>query len=111
MYSISKDGSDLRQVPIPGDVPDATVSLDGSKIAYTGLGSYGPSVYLINSDGTGKVELTDDLSGDPVWSPDGSRIAFTLNELAVLKLYVINADGTGIRRLTGTPSNEVAASW
>jgi TolB protein len=57
------------------------------------------------------VELTDDLSGDPVWSPDGSRIVFTLNELAVLKLYVINADGTGIRRLTETPSNEVAASW
>ena len=87
------------------------LSGDGSKIAYTGLGSYGPSVYLINADGTGKVELTTDFSGDPVWSPDGSQIVFTVSEVAIVKLYVINVDGTGIRRLTETPSNEVAASW
>ncbi len=109
LHLMHLDGTGLQALTPFGRTPDW--SPDGSKIAYTGLGSYGPAVYLINADGTGKVELTSDFSGDPVWSPDGSRIVFTVNQVAVVKLYIINVDGTGIRRLTDTASSEVAASW
>jgi TolB protein len=63
-------------------------------------------VYLMNADGSGQVNLTDNPADDygAAWSPDGSRLAFRSDRDGTLDLYVMNPDGTGVTRLTNTPS-------
>jgi Tol biopolymer transport system component len=85
-------------------------SPDGSKLAYTGWGDYAPAIYIVNSDGSGTVQLTTDGTGDPTWSPDGSRIVFTLGALA-LRLFVIDVDGNNERPLTHGAPDQVTPAW
>lgn len=59
-------------------------------------------IFVINSDGTGKVRLTNNLGNDtyPTWSPDGLQIAFQSNSSGRFEIYVMNADGSDQRALT-----------
>jgi TolB protein len=75
-------------------------------------------LYLVNPDGTGLLELTNNLEEErgPAWAPDGSRIVFMcrigaeINPAADFEICVMNADGTGLMQLTdnsvfdGTPN-------
>ncbi len=110
LYLMGADGKGLLLLTDFGRTPDW--SPDGGKIVYTGLGTQGPSVYVINVDGTGKTELTDSgLSGDPEWSPSGAKIVFAGSDLATVDLFIMNADGSGLSKLTNNPSDDVTASW
>jgi Tol biopolymer transport system component len=52
-------------------------SPDGTKLAYVSF----PGIWVVNADGTGKVQLTDHPRDEmPDWSPDGSKIAFTTDD-------------------------------
>jgi TolB protein len=107
---IEATGKGLVMLTDFGRTPDW--SPDGAKILYTGIGVEGPSLYVMNVDGSGKTRLTDSrLSGDPEWSPDGTRIVFAGGDLAAVHLFVMNADGSDVRRLTSNPSDDVTASW
>jgi len=53
-------------------------------------------IVTINSDGTGRTNLTNfpgNAPGRPAWSPDGTKIALN-------GVYVMNADGTNLTRVT-----------
>ncbi len=74
-------------------------SPDGTKIAFED----GNEIYKINSDGTGRTQLTNTPGRDTAasWSPDGSKIAFMSQRNAQeMSLYVMNADGTNHTRIT-----------
>ncbi len=68
-------------------------------------------IYLINSDGTGLVQLTHTGENDaPAWSPDGQRLAFASNGGGSSDIYVMNADGSNVvRRTMGCDCSE--PSW
>ena len=53
-------------------------SPDGKQLVFTGYDGGISDLYIVNADGTGYRQLTDDRYADlhPVWSPDGTTIAF-----------------------------------
>ena len=60
-----------------GDNPDW--SPDGKKIAFEAGNGYS-DIFVMNADGTGQTNLTNNPAAndadDPYWSPDGKRIVF-----------------------------------
>ena len=106
--------------------PGATAwSPDGTKIAFSSLRldkeldtrdqfrHY--EIYVVNVDGTGLTNLTDNDYADyaPTWSPDGSSIAFASRRHGKEnpEIYVMNADGSGKRRLTDNDSRDENPHW
>lgn len=83
----------------------------------------GTQLYLINSDGSGRRQLTSRVAGvagvnvdvDAAWSPKKQRVAFSSNRWAKSALdrdiFVIDVTGNGLRRLAATPAVESSPSW
>lgn len=93
-------------------------SPDGRRIAY----SSGPKdtkgdIWLMNRDGSGKVNLTNSPEDDsaPAWAPDGSKIAFVSNRNArykeQYKIYVMNVDGSRARKVADQADPSSAPAW
>jgi Tol biopolymer transport system component len=88
-------------------------SPDGTQIAFRSDRDGSSDVYVINTDGTGLQDLTDDPAFDwaPSWSPDGSQIAFQTNRDGDWEIYIMNADGTAPTNLTHNPADDQLPFW
>jgi len=94
----------------------------GNKILFTKYWKGGGGIFVMNADGTGVGQLTDnpvqqpsisDGDYDPVWSPDGNKIAFTRvsDSCCGSAIFVMNADGSGIQQLTDNDSSDQLPAW
>jgi hypothetical protein len=84
------------------------VSPNGRQIAY----ECGPWLCLMNVDGTNRVLLTTELSGQPSWSPDGRQLAFVRYQAGGdLDIYRIRSDGTGEYPVTNGPGEDHGPVW
>lgn len=75
-----------------------------SKIVFVSNRDGNAEIYIINPDGSGLTNLSNNPAHDhsPAWSPDGSKIAFRSRRgEGFYNLYVMNADGSSEVRLTG----------
>jgi TolB protein len=118
IFVINSDGRGLTQLTQNSNNYQATsmhpfsgpsISGDGSKVAFEGYVGDDMEIFVVNSDGTGVRQLTDNTEDD--WAPsisgDGSKIAFQRslsddNQELINKsqIFVINSDGTGLTQLT-----------
>ena len=92
-----------------GDVSPVSKGNSG-KIVYYKEGE----ICLINPDGTGFVNLTNNSFDDhfAALSPDGRLIAFTTDRDGNYEIYLMNTDGTGLTNLTNSSSDEnYTISW
>ena len=120
---MNKDGSNIRL--IGGDFEtdtgyDPCFSPDGNKIVFTDMGEdpntgqFSQEVFLINVDGTNRVQLTHDPSDDFAYcfTPDGNKIVVGSNRADVGNhdLYLMNLDGTGLTRLTDSPEDDLSGT-
>ncbi|MDE0022072.1 MAG: hypothetical protein OXT69_11935 [Candidatus Poribacteria bacterium] len=98
-------------------------SPDGQKIAFDALeepmlandANVKYDIYVMNSDGSNIVNITDDPRTDvyPSWSPDGRKIMFgsLRDDPLNLALYMMNSDGSGVERFMEDGSYISQAAW
>ena len=72
-----------------------------------------PEIYIMNTDGTGLTNLSNDEAKDlePSWSPDGSLLAFSSSRDGAQNVWVMGADGSDPVQLTDTLAVEGGATW
>jgi hypothetical protein len=102
IYTMNIDGSGVTRLTTAADDdywPDW--SPDGTKIAFTSWRNGDAEVFVMNANGSGQTNLTndsvfDDL--DPNWSPDGTKIAFwaydNTNASSEEDVYVMTSTGS-----------------
>jgi len=116
LFVVNSDGTELKQLTSNSRTNiNPSISADGNKIAFLSyrrlqLGGYGEpvstdfQVFVVNSDGTGLKQLTDQTfsTSNPSISGDGNTITFCSWD----NIYIINSDGTGLKQLTNTSDNK-----
>ena len=108
----SPDGSNRTMLFRRGS--DADWSPDGSQITFVrSVGDGATDVFLANSDGTGRVRLTDtpdrwDFS--PVFSPDGTKIAF-IDGTGRSEIFIMSTAGTDVVPLMDMNVTGTSLSW
>ncbi len=103
------DSKGLDHVLSEGSNPD--VSPDGQWVVFSMAAGRSRHLFMMRTDGSGLVQLTDDRSIDaqPSWSPDGKWIVFTSNRGGAdmrhqhksnWDVWAITRDGRNLVRLT-----------
>ncbi|MCI0329946.1 MAG: DUF5050 domain-containing protein [candidate division Zixibacteria bacterium] len=89
-------------------------SPDGKRIAFSARTEKEPfEIYVVNADGSGLKQLTNDSSEDywTSWSPDGKKIAFNSNRDGNYEIYIMDADGSNPTRLTNHAEKDIGPSF
>jgi Tol biopolymer transport system component len=99
IYTINLDGSDLRRITFnPTADSHPAFSPDGTQILFTSdRENENADVYLMNSDGSSPVKVTNwdksnETAGPGGWSRDGTKIAFFSDRDGKDDLYVVSAE-------------------
>jgi Tol biopolymer transport system component/serine/threonine protein kinase len=106
----------------PTDTPTPLPTRTGGgagQIAFASKASGNFQIYVINSDGTGRRQITNLPEGacQPDWSPDGKRLVFispceTINDYYPgSAMYIINEDGKGLLPLPTLVGGDYDPKW
>lgn len=117
LYTISRDGSRVRKVPLPESIEGPAGpawSPDGTMIAFAGYSSETRSdvyVYDRETDSTSVVVQTEASDYGPHWSPDGGRLVYVSNQTGKYRLHIVNLGSGARRQLTNSSGVDSAPEW
>jgi hypothetical protein len=96
-----------------GIVEKAVTELPKGKIAFMSDRDGNSEIYIMNADGSGQTNLTNNPNDEsvPSFSPDGSRIVFESDRDGNGEIYIMNIDGSGQTNLTNTREWELGPSF
>jgi Tol biopolymer transport system component len=117
VYVMDSNGSN-RQRLIEGQsgfLSAPSWSPDGSQITFVSDRDGNPDVWVMNSDGSEAVNITNEDAKDhsPAWSPDGEWIAFaSVRDSLYWELYIMRPDGSDVQRLTWwEDASDLSPTW
>lgn len=96
---------------VPVDVGVAADVAGSGSIVFASDRNGDSQVFVMNADGAGLRQLTENGGDYPSWSPDGARIVFMRWDGTDWEVFVMNADGANQQQLTDNPHQEWAARW
>lgn len=117
VHVMNSDGADRTALTEgqSGFLSAPTWSPDGSRIAFVSDRDGDPDIWVMNSDGSDLVNITNDDAQDhsPAWSPDGAWIAFaSVRDSLYWELYVMRPDGSDVQRLTWwEDASDLSPAW
>ena len=124
ILKVSADGSVIEQLTVspdpfrPNVANNPAWSPDRSRIAFNWNLDDIDEIWVMNSDGSGKQQLTfqnADLAHhyEPVWSPDGLKIAYIRRNRFddSHEIWVMNADGTDRQQMLSPVEDVFELSW
>ncbi len=90
-------------------------SPDGERILFSSFKDGQRDLYLMNSDGSGIISLTNDRADDrdPSWSREGKRIIFSSDKTGIFNIYELNLETERVGQLTDVIGGafEPSYSW
>jgi Tol biopolymer transport system component len=94
----TRGGEPIQATTQTADIPTGNL---GNKILFTSNRSGNYDVWVVNFDGGGLQQLTDNpaVDGPATASPDYSQIAFLTSRDGVWSVYAMNVDGSNERKL------------
>jgi Tol biopolymer transport system component len=90
------------------------VSVDGTQIAFLSNRSGQYEIYVMDSDGSNVVQLTEESKpnlASVTWSADGTTIAFSSFRDANFEIYSIDIENNVLNRLTNNTVNDFEPTW
>jgi len=109
----SPTAPEIASTAEPQELAEAPADLPGGRIAFSRQRSGADDISIMNTDGTGEVQLTHDGARnlEPEWSPNGRKIAFSSNKEGHFDIYVMDDNGQNLQRLTDAPANDSVPKW
>src|SRR5947207_5107611 len=94
-------------------MPSSVFATGEGHIAFVSNRSGNNEIYVMNPDGTGVANLTNNAASDrlPAGSASGSKIAFRSNRNGNSEVYVMNSDGSDVVRLTFNSAVDTSPNW
>lgn len=111
LYNMNSDGSEQIRISnnsIMEVFPEW--SPYGDRLAFMAAEN-GMTIWISNTDGSNRTQLSAEFCENPCWSPAGDQIVFQkwLNDK--MEIFKINIDGTEITNLSNNEANDFWASW
>ena len=101
--------------PTPSPTPPVVVARSVPSIAYHARDAGGEhySIYVMNSDGSNRVQVTDGKADafSPSWSPDGSQITYLSDRDGSSDIWVVELDGSKPVNLTRHAAKDRTPAW
>ncbi len=116
LYIMDADGGSQTRLTVHEGGDSAGVfSPDGTRIAYNEFDGDTWNIVVINADGSGRRQLTDNPDAQdfqPDWSPDGAQILFMRRDSAATEeLWIMDADGANAAQITFNGVSSLFADW
>jgi Tol biopolymer transport system component len=113
IHVMRADGTADRALVLEGDNFNPAWSPDGSRIVFAGSRGGEPDIFVMEADGSGVRQLTDDAASDwaPTWSPDGSAVAFISNRSGTFDIYRLDPAGGVATPVTTGPADDYDPAW
>ncbi len=117
VYLIDADGANLRQLTLDmraGDwTPTASLSPDGSRVAFSSAVDGDGEIYVIGIDGGFLQRLTDNDYWDdyPSWSADGAAVAYYTQPADSVSIRLHNLETGEERELSSGLAAQRSPSW